>query len=81
MVELISLPERRVFHVEGTSPACFYLADSRAGGVLINSPPLEIGLRERLEDVAPLRFLFLPSAFGAAGFSCSMSLIMLKMSI
>ncbi len=67
MVELISLPDRRVFHLPGTAPACFYLAHGRAGGVLINSPPFALGLRESLEAIAPLRFVFLPSAFGAAG--------------
>jgi len=65
VIELISLPQRRIFHVPGAAPACFYLADHRAGGVLINAPPFEPGLRERLETAAPLRFVFLPSAFGA----------------
>jgi len=66
VVELISLPGRRVFYVPGAAPASFYLADDRAGGVLINPPPFERDLRKRLEAAAPLRFLFLPSAFGAA---------------
>ena len=67
MVELISLPDRRVFYLPGTRPACFYLVDARAGGVLINAPPFDPGLRERLAAAAPLRFVFLPSALGAAG--------------
>lgn len=66
MIELVSLPDRRVFYLPGATPACFYLAHGRAGGVLVNSPPFEPGLRERLEAVAPLRFVFLPSALGAA---------------
>ncbi|MCG6876884.1 MAG: hypothetical protein LJE97_17485 [Betaproteobacteria bacterium] len=65
MVELISLPNRRVFYLPGTTPACFYLTDERAGGVLINAPPFESSLHERLEAVAPLRFVFVPSVFGA----------------
>ena len=66
MVELISLPDRRVFYLPGTDPASFYLADVRAGGVLINAPPFDPGLRDRLIERAPLRFVYLPSAFGAA---------------
>jgi hypothetical protein len=67
LIELISLSDRRVFYLEGTAPATFYLVDRRAGGVLVNAPPFEPGLRERLEDMAPVRFVFLPSALGAAG--------------
>jgi len=66
VVELISLPDRRVFYVPGATPASFYLADNRAGGVLVNAPPFDPGLCELLEAAAPLRFVFLPSAFGAA---------------
>lgn len=66
MVELINLPDRRVFYVPGAAPASFYLADNRAGGVLVNAPRFDPGLCERLEAAAPLRFVFLPSAFGAA---------------
>jgi hypothetical protein len=66
LVELINLPDRRVFHLSGSEPACFYLAHGRAGGVLINSPPYAADLHDELEAVAPLRFVFLPSAFGSA---------------
>lgn len=67
VVEVISLADRRVFYLPGPAPACFYLADSRAGGVLINAPPFVPGLREKLEAAAPLRYVFLPSAYGAVG--------------
>ncbi len=67
VVELISLSNRRVFYLPGTEPACFYLADTHAGGVLVNVPPYTRDLHERLDAAAPLRFVFLPSAFGSTG--------------
>jgi hypothetical protein len=67
LVELVNLPDRRVFHLSGTAPACFYLTHGRVGGVLINSPPYAADLHDELEAVAPLRFVFLPSAIGSAG--------------
>jgi hypothetical protein len=70
MVELLSLPERRVFLVaesEGAArPACFYLADPVAGGILVNAPPFAAALLGALEDAVRPRFLFLPSARGGA---------------
>jgi len=37
VVELISLSGRRLFYLRGTQPACFYLADVHAGGVLVSA--------------------------------------------
>lgn len=66
LVELINLQDRRVFYLANTAPACFYLAHGRAGGVLINSPPYAPDLHDKLVAVAPLSFVFLPSALGSA---------------
>jgi len=68
MVELLSLPERRVFLVAESGgadrPACFYLADPVAGGILVNAPPFTAALLGALAAAARPRFLFLPSARG-----------------
>jgi len=68
MVELLNLPNRRVFlaGAAGSGPACFLLVDPVAGGILVNAPPYDAALRDALASVAELRFLFLPSARGAA---------------
>lgn len=57
--------QRKVFHVEAAGTAVFYLADFEAGGVLVNSPPFDSSLLQALTDIAPLRYVFYPSAFGA----------------
>ena len=66
MVELLSLPDRSVHHLPGTSPAVFYLADRDGGGILINSPRFDPRLLAQLILAAPLNFIFYPSRFGAA---------------
>lgn len=43
----------------------FYLADREGGGVLINTPAYSAALAARLEALAPLKFAFFPSRFGA----------------
>lgn len=57
--------QRQVFHVPGGAPAVFYLADAEAGGVLVNSPVFVPGLLTALVAVAPVRYVFYPSALGA----------------
>jgi hypothetical protein len=70
MIELLNLPARRVFLVADAdaagNPASFYLVDPVAGGILVNAPPFSLGLADTLQAVALPRFLFLPSARGAA---------------
>ncbi|MBU2801141.1 hypothetical protein [Acidithiobacillus caldus] len=67
MLELCSFFDRKIFYLEGGSetPAVFYIADRDAGGVLINAPRHDPNLLARLEQLAPLKVLFLPSRFGA----------------
>ena len=65
LTSLIETRQRRVFHVGVAGPAVFYLADAEAGGVLINTPVFDPALAEALARVAPLRYVFYPSRFGA----------------
>ena len=48
-------------------PTVYYVADREAGGILINAPAFSPELVAQLTAVAPPRFLFLPSRFGARG--------------
>ncbi len=65
MDRLLEWHGRAVWLVESGPPAVYYLADRDAGGVLVNAPPFAARLYEELTRVAPLRFVFLPSRFGA----------------
>ena len=65
MDRLLEWHDRAVWLVESGPPAVYYLADRDAGGVLVNAPPFATQLYEDLMSVAPLRFVFLPSRFGA----------------
>jgi hypothetical protein len=65
MIPLLKLPARRVYYLPRTSPAVFYLADDEGGGVLINTPPFSPKLAAQLKRVTPLRYVFIPSRFGA----------------
>lgn len=69
LVELVRSFDRSVYFLDqaGHAPACFYLADREAGGLLVNAPVFDAELLGAMQIVAPLRFLFLPSRFGAAG--------------
>ncbi|MCC6611189.1 MAG: hypothetical protein IT515_16150 [Burkholderiales bacterium] len=71
MIELVNLPERRIFLIADAdaagTPASFYLVDPVAAGILINAPAFSLALADALRAVAAPRFLFLPSARGAAG--------------
>lgn len=62
---LIALHDRSVYHLPDTRPAVFYLADREGGGILVNSPEFSPVLLDALNAVAPLRFVFYPSRFGA----------------
>lgn len=62
---ILQFHDRSVWHVAGSRPAVFYLADREGGGVLINTPAFEPALAAELAMIAPLKFLFFPSRFGA----------------
>lgn len=63
--KLVELFDRSVYWIEGSAPAAFYLSDRDGGGILINAPAFDATLLAELQQVARLRFLFLPSRFGA----------------
>lgn len=63
--KLLDFRTRSVWHVIDTWPAVFYLADREGGGILINTPPYSAALVAELVLIAPLKFLFFPSRFGA----------------
>ncbi len=67
MIELlITLRDRSIYRLEGEgTTTAYYLADDDAGGVLINTPHYHAELEAELAALAPLRFLFYPSRFGA----------------
>ncbi|MHB8258600.1 MAG: hypothetical protein ACYDHY_06395 [Acidiferrobacterales bacterium] len=63
---LITLRDRSIYRLEGEgATTAYYLADDDAGGVLINTPHYHAELEAELAALAPLRFLFYPSRFGA----------------
>ena len=63
--KLVVLRERTIYHVAGTRPAAYYIADREAGGVLVNAPPFDPALLAALNGCAALQYLFLPSRRGA----------------
>ena len=68
MIErLVVLRDRSIYRVDGAGVAeVYYLADDDAGGVLINTPRYDAQIKDRLVALAPIRYLFYPSRFGAA---------------
>lgn len=67
MQELLSIVGRTVYLVpvpEGY-PAVYYIVDREVNGVLVNTPPFAPETLEALQALAPLKFIFLPSRFGA----------------
>jgi len=63
--KLVTLRERTIYHVAGTRPATYYIADRDAGGVLVNAPPFDEPLLGALRALAAPAYLFLPSCRGA----------------
>ena len=63
--KLFALRERTIYHVAGTRPAVYYIADRDAGGVLVNAPPFDEPLLAALRAFAPPAYVFLPSRRGA----------------
>lgn len=61
---LLTLNDRVIYLVSQGPPAVFYIADDKAGGILVNAPPFSQGVCDQLHQKAPLRYLFLPSRFG-----------------
>lgn len=67
MQPLLTLRDRSVYWLplpRGT-PAVYYLVDRDAGSVLINAPPYSSELQRDLSALAPTKYLFLPSYYGA----------------
>lgn len=62
--ELVALRDRRIFYLLDTRPAVYFLVDREVQGVLINTPPFDPALQQALTDIAPLKFIFLPSHRG-----------------
>lgn len=65
MIPLVSLPARSVYYLERTNPAVFFLADRDAGGVLVNTPAHSPRIAAELANIAPVRYVFVPSRLGA----------------
>lgn len=63
--KLIELRDRSIYHVEGTQPAVYFVADKDAGGVLVNTPAFDPAILDAVQSVAPLKYIFLPSRLGA----------------
>ncbi len=65
MERLAELPGRTIFLVGAGPPAVYFIADHKAGGILVNAPMFSAALHAELAGHAPLRYLFLPSHRGA----------------
>jgi hypothetical protein len=64
--ELAVLRDRSIYRIADIlPPAVYYIADHKAEGVLINTPPFDDALLQELQAIAPLRYIFLPSRHGA----------------
>lgn len=63
--QLLQLPGREIYWLEGTAPAVYFLVDSEAGGVLINAPGHTPTLARALREFRRIDYVFLPSRFGA----------------
>ena len=62
---LLEFHDRSVYHLPGSHPAVFYLADREGGGILINSPRFDAVLLQQLQAIMPVSYIFYPSHFGA----------------
>ena len=65
LLRLLTLRERTIYHLPGTRPAAYYIADREAGGVLVNAPPFDDALLAALQALALPAYVFLPSRRGA----------------
>lgn len=63
--QLLRLPGREIYWLEGTAPAVYFLLDREAGGVLINAPSHTATLAQALRKLHAIDYVFLPSHFGA----------------
>lgn len=63
---LIELRDRTIWRIASAAePAVYFIADRKGGGILVNTPDFDAGLLERLQALAPLNYIFLPSHRGA----------------
>ena len=66
LVELLDLPQRKIFYIDQKScPASFLIVDHKAGGILINTPEFSEKLASEIQQHSNIDYLFLPSKFGA----------------
>ena len=65
MERLLALPDRSISLVEPGPPAVYYVEDHKAGGILVNAPAFSAALAADLKQLGGVRYLFLPSRFGA----------------
>ena len=63
--QVLQLPGREIYWLEGTAPAVYFLVDNEAGGVLINAPQHKPALVRALREIRQIDYVFLPSHFGA----------------
>ena len=63
--KILETRDRSVYHLAGSNPAVYYLVDSDVQGVLINTPPFAAETLDALNALAPLKFIYFPSRFGA----------------
>jgi hypothetical protein len=62
---LLKVPGRTVYRLPAPGASVYLVADREAGGVLVNTPPFDTALAEAVAALAPIRYLFFPSRFGA----------------
>lgn len=65
MDRLLALPDRSIYLVEPGPPAVYYIEDHKAGGILVNAPAFSAQRAADLQGLGAVRYLFLPSRFGA----------------
>ena len=67
MERLLQVPGRTIYLVTAQSgePAVYLIQDTDAGGILVNAPPYSEALADELRAIGEVKFLFLPSRFGA----------------
>ncbi len=64
--KLLELIDRDIYLVKASNetPACFYIDDKQAGGILVNTPGNPAQWPNGIDDIK-VDFIFLPSHFGA----------------
>lgn len=63
---IASLPGREIYWLPDTQPASYFIRDKDAGGILVNAPVFSEELLKKMQELGGVKFVFLPSRFGAA---------------